>query len=988
LLSRSTILLLLFFVPTCLYSQSTCAGITFTGTKEASLFNGSDYTVLVRQPDGSYYGGLLQVGSLEVGNLYSNYQNVVLTGCAAAATLTKTLPSLPENPPAPGVASQILAMADFLNVGNPSAVFSYAPSPAPQVTFANSSKFPAMSTAFLSTSSGVATLATGDFNKDGNYDFAAVVVGDETAANPGGVQIFLGNGDGTFKTGKSYATGANALHVAVADLNSDGNLDLVVSGDGTSAISVLLGNGDGTFRATPATPMAGQGPVGVIAADFNNDKILDLGVANEDGTVSIFLGKGDGSFQTPMSSPCGADCVYPAAGDFNGDGKVDLAVTNLDGNLVSILLGNGDGTFGAPSFYAAGTFPTSLIVTDFNNDGKLDILVATGTPDYIFPDFGSGNMYLLLGNGDGTFQGTQLISTGGQSSRALAIADLNGDGKADVVVANFDSQNLTVFLGQGNGEFQAKPTYSLNASPVFVVAADFNGDGNLDVATVEQYAQSVEISLGNGDGTFQPPTPLAAGAMPVAAAVGDLNGDGKPDLVVADNGSQLPGSTDSGAVLVFLSNGSTFLPAQRFAAGSHPSSVAIQDVNLDGKPDLLVSDSGQTGVNDTGGASVLLGIGAGSFGAAVSYTTGTSEESIAVADVNGDGKPDLVLPALSSNFADEVLIFLGKGDGTFLAPSSLMASQPNSNVIVGDFNGDGKPDLILANCCGDTSMSYFLGNGDGAFQPEALFNGGPNSAFVASADFNNDGKPDLAVANDQFNGAISILLNTTPPPPTNMTADSSATPQSAPAGSAFANPLAVTVTDSAGHPVAGVSVTFTAPSSGASGTFPGGGTSFTTSTNSSGIATAATFTANANAGTYTVTAASAGLPTVGFALTNTGATTHPAFFNGEVFLGGNIYYLQFPDTNLFGYYGYLSGSILYHLDMGYEAFIAATGGQIYFYDFASGHWWYSSASLFPYLYDFTLSTFIYYFPNTTNPGHYTTNPRYFSNLTTGKIFTM
>ena len=109
---------------------------------------------------------------------------------------------------------------------------------------------------------------------------------------------------------------------------------------------------------------------------------------------------------------------------------------------------------------------------------------------------------------------------------------------------------------------------------------------------------------------------------------------------------------------------------------------------------------------------------------------------------------------------------------------------------------------------------------------------------------------------------------------------------------------------------------------------------------------------------------------------------------GEDALSGGIYYLQFAGGNLFGYYGYLSSSILYHQDMGYEAFIPSSGSSIYFYDFASAHWWYSSASLFPYLYDFTLNTFIYYFPDTKNAGHYTTNPRYFSNLTTGKIFTM
>jgi uncharacterized repeat protein (TIGR01451 family) len=143
--------------------------------------------------------------------------------------------------------------------------------------------------------------------------------------------------------------------------------------------------------------------------------------------------------------------------------------------------------------------------------------------------------------------------------------------------------------------------------------------------------------------------------------------------------------------------------------------------------------------------------------------------------------------------------------------------------------------------------------------------------------------------------------------------------------------------------------------------------------------------ANANSTSSSVTMNAAQAVVANFTSSGSG---HTAFFAGEDFLGGSIYYLQFQDTNLFGYYGYLSSSILYHQDMGYEAFIPSTGGQIYFYDFAAGHWWYTSASLFPYLYDFTLNTWVYYFPDTTHPGHYTAKPRSFVNLGTGTTFSM
>jgi uncharacterized repeat protein (TIGR02543 family) len=144
--------------------------------------------------------------------------------------------------------------------------------------------------------------------------------------------------------------------------------------------------------------------------------------------------------------------------------------------------------------------------------------------------------------------------------------------------------------------------------------------------------------------------------------------------------------------------------------------------------------------------------------------------------------------------------------------------------------------------------------------------------------------------------------------------------------------------------------------------------------------------ASSSSSSTTVTMSAPQTVTANFS--SSGGGGHPAFFSGEVSLGGGVYYLQFPDNNLFGYYNYASSSIIYHYDMGFEAFIPGASADVYLYDFTSSHWLYTSSTLFPYLYDFTLGTWIYYFPNTTDPGHYTANPRYFSNLATGKIFTM
>jgi hypothetical protein len=117
-------------------------------------------------------------------------------------------------------------------------------------------------------------------------------------------------------------------------------------------------------------------------------------------------------------------------------------------------------------------------------------------------------------------------------------------------------------------------------------------------------------------------------------------------------------------------------------------------------------------------------------------------------------------------------------------------------------------------------------------------------------------------------------------------------------------------------------------------------------------------------------------------------TIAPEFFTGEVSLGSGVYYLQFPNGNLFGYYNLANFPIFYHYDMGFEAFVDGGNGAAYLYDFTSGHWWYTSSSLFPNLYDFTLGNWLFYLPASGNPGHYTTDPRFFSDLTTGIIIKM
>jgi uncharacterized protein (TIGR03437 family) len=764
---RNTCLILLFFVLILSFfhlpvNAQTC--VTFAGAEITTPHTPTTRTALLLQADGSYTAATISTtppyGLL---SLTPNFQNYI-EACTPPPTTTGSLPTISVDPTA-GAASQVIAWGYFTQgSGIPGAASTATEMPQNYVTVGLLSSSAGSLTEYP-VPGGAATVATADFNGDGKPDLAVVWSGTATS----GVAILLGKGDGTFASEVSYPTGTYSSDATIADFNGDGKLDLAVVGEGPGSLTILLGKGDGTFT-TGSTITAGLSaiPLAVIAADLNGDSKLDLAIANGDGTVSVLLGNGDGTFGPAQTSPAGLNCEYLAAADFNKDGKLDLAVANSGAGLVSILLGNGDGTFGAPTQYSTTSDPTSLVITDFNHDGNLDVVTGTGTPGIITGNFGSGEIAVLLGNGDGTFQGGPLYTVP-SPPYAIASADLNGDGKPDLVTANSSSNNMTILLNKGTGTFAAS-TYTLTSSsgspiaPRGLALADLNGDGKIDIAAAN-YSGSASVSLGNGDGTFQPATFYPTGTSSTAVAAGDLNGDGKPDLVVANMGNLNDGGSDSGNVSILLgSGGGAFGTASNISAGTSPLQVALADFNGDGKLDLAVLDNGP--FTSTGDVSVLIGKGDGTFQSPVSYTAGINPGAMAVGDVNGDGKPDLIVGTSDVNFNDLVYVYLGNGDGTFQNPISYPGQFGMSAIQIADMNGDGRPDLVIASCCGDTEMVYLLGNGDGTFQPQVLFNGGPSPWAIAVADFNGDGKPDLGIADqgsigNNSTGYVTVLLNTT-----------------------------------------------------------------------------------------------------------------------------------------------------------------------------------------------------------------------------------
>jgi len=329
----------------------------------------------------------------------------------------------------------------------------------------------------------------------------------------------------------------------------------------------------------------------------------------------------------------------------------------------------------------------------------------------------------------------------------VATADFNLDGHADLVVASAGSNSVQVLLGGGDGTFQSGFTYATGSAPVGITIADFNGDGIPDLAVANSGSGNVSILLGGTGGTFSQAINYTLGGSPFAVVAGDFNGDGIADLVVAGFGLL--------SVMIGNGDGTFQAPLNYSGSASHFRSIATADFNGDGIPDLVLTNlyGATTSVSGTS-VSVLIGNGDGTFQASVNYATGTQPISVAVGDFNGDGIPDLAVANFSSN---SVSVLLGKGNGTFQAAVNRAVGSVPYSVAVGDFNGDGKQDLVVSNTQGVSGVSVLLGNGDGTFAAATNYNVGISDIVAATVgDFNSDGVSDLALAVGTSGGMILL----------------------------------------------------------------------------------------------------------------------------------------------------------------------------------------------------------------------------------------
>ncbi len=473
-------------------------------------------------------------------------------------------------------------------------------------------------------------LVTEDFDGDGHVD---VVV-----ANSDGPEcaIQLGAGDGTYRSRISISAGASLAHLAAADLNGDGHLDLVGASATSLGLTQLLGLGDGTFSA-PTLIAIGRTSGSVVAANFDAEPDVELAASLILANDIVVMGRDDQvGYQMMDSYQVGLRPAALALVDVSGDGVVDFLVANQGAPSLSLGIGRPDGTFEPSQVLGIAGIPVDLVAGDFDGDGDLDVAASN-----LFDE----SVSLLFNLGGGTFAPHQEFSVE-RFPRQLAAGDVDGDGDLDLITTHsgFGVVNGTnVWLNDGSGTFTLGSSYQEPTAVGGLELEDLDQDGDLDI--IQVFSQSLSTGFrvlpNDGQGNFGSPVTVPSNAGSNDLLCMDLDGDGDKDIVLVG----------SSALEVFENLGGlsfgTALPTP--AEGEALTNVAAGDLDLDGQLDLVTVDF------VTGAASVLLGNGDLTWGLATRYALSLSPRTLALADLNGDGRLDLLCSAFG---AREVTVHL------------------------------------------------------------------------------------------------------------------------------------------------------------------------------------------------------------------------------------------------------------------------------------------------------------------------------------------
>lgn len=567
-------------------------------------------------------------------------------------------------------------------------------------------------------------MALADLDRDGDLDLALACYSSLVVA--------LNEGDGTFANPTKYGKLLRHSAIAVGDIDGDGYPDIALTNSDSSEsdVSVFRNAGDGTGAfETEVLYKADRDQIAIAATDYDLDGDVDLVVVSR-ASLCFLENGGDGSFAAPKKLfSLSREKTEIAIADVDRDGDPDLVLSPSTDFTTAILRNRGDGTFEEQVQYPGDLYMTGLAVEDVDRDGDLDVLtIGTSTKKVL----------VLRGRGDATFAAPQFLRDA--QARGVAISDIDLDGMPDLITAASGS-GVEVFRNLRDGSFAPRVVYPAQGRPAYIAVADLNGDAMPDVAVADHNSVALSVLLNNGDGTLGAEIAYAMTPGISAIVARDVDLDHDVDIAVVN--------PSAGNVSIFINAGEGTLDVQKsYAAGEEPRDLTIGDLNGDDFPDFVVTNSDASGV-----VSVAFNLGDGTFGAPTAYPCGARSYSTAIADMDADGDGDLIVGG-----GEFIATLENAGDGTF-APYVSYLNDINAGILqVADITGDGLPDVLGVDGT-DPGVYVHVNQGDGTLASARPFLATPRMQSLGIGDLNADGAPDLVAAGVMEGMRLAVVWN-------------------------------------------------------------------------------------------------------------------------------------------------------------------------------------------------------------------------------------